>query len=153
MKFYELPILPYFCSLDKYPLLRVFETGAVTELPLQPSEQQPLDFESLFSDNAFRKSHSFWVKSLAIELFTIFSGNALAEVAAKQTQFSTVMIPLLVKVLLTTKNANHKQTLNMAINRFFAKTFERLTANQNEVKNSGFSEECVLSLNLCIFFT
>lgn len=119
----------------------------MTELPLQPSEQQPLDFESLFSDNAFRKSHSFWVKSLAIELFTIFGGTALAEVAAKQTQFSTVMIPLLIKVLLTTKNANHKQTLNTAINKFFAKTFERLTTNQNEVIYSNLSIERVISLN------
>lgn len=123
--------------------MKVFETGAVTELPLQPSDQQPLDFESLFSDNAFRKSHSFWVKSLAIELFTMFSGNALAEVAAKQTQFSTVMIPLLVKVLLTTTNANHKQALNTAINRFFAKTFERLTTTQNEVMNLDLSRERV----------
>ncbi|XP_055323121.1 serine/threonine-protein kinase ATM isoform X2 [Sitodiplosis mosellana] len=121
--------------LDKYPLLKVFETGAVTELPLHQSDQQQLDFEKLFSDNAFRKAHSFWVKSLAIELFTLFSGDPLAQVAAKQTQFSTVMIPLLIKALLTTKNAGHKQTLNTAINRFFAKTFERLTATGEIVAN------------------
>lgn len=112
--------------LEKYPLLKVFETGIVTELPLHQNEQQ-LNFEKLFSDDAFRNTHSFWVKSLAIELFTLFNGEPLSEVAAKQTQFSMVMVPLLIKTVLATNNASYHKTLSTAINRFFAKTFEKLS--------------------------
>lgn len=107
----------------------MFETGAVTQLPLRQSDQQ-LNFEKLFSDDAFRTEHSIWVKSLATELFELFSGGPLAQIAAKEVQFSTVMIPLLIKVLLNTKESSHQITLNIAINRFFAKTFGKLSGDE-----------------------
>lgn len=109
--------------------MKVFETGAVTQLPLRQSEQQ-LNFEKLFSDDAFRTEHSIWVKRLATELFELFSGGPLAQIAAKEVQFSTVMIPLLIKALLNTKESSHQITLNIAINRFFAKTFGKLSGDE-----------------------
>lgn len=120
-------------------MLGVFGTGAVTQLPLK---QQTCDFGllELFSDVAFAKAHSYWVKSLAIELFKFFGGDSLALVAAKQTPFSVAMIPLLIKALLTTKNENHIDALNKAVNRFFSKTFERIVAEPtDEVQVGGTS--------------
>lgn len=118
----------------KYPLLSVFETGTVTPLPLKQKQQQ-LDLAKLFNDNAFTSVHSYWVKSLAIELFTLFDGDSLAEVAAKQTPFAVAMVPLLVKALLTTRNSNHHQTLNAAIDLFFSKNFTQLSTDQSQVTN------------------
>ncbi|XP_031619505.1 serine/threonine-protein kinase ATM [Contarinia nasturtii] len=122
--------------LVQYPLLGVFETSAVRQIPLKLSENN-LDFEKLFNDNAFHSSHSIWVKQLAVELFTLFGNEPLAHVAAKQTSFSTAMVPLLIKTLLTTKNANYYRTLEKAIKSFFQKTFENLSANKiNEIANT-----------------
>lgn len=119
-------------------MLKVFETGAVADLPLCQSDHQ-LDLEKLFSDDAFRNEHGFWVKSLAIELFTLFKSDPLAQIAAKQTQFSTAMIPLLIKALLTTKNPGHHKALNAAVNRFYAKTFEKLSGTGEQVDQEFFS--------------
>lgn len=112
--------------------MSVFETGAVTPLPLKQKQHQ-LDLAKLFNDDAFTSMHSYWVKSLAIELFTLFDGKTLAEVAAQQTQFAVAMIPLLVKTLLTTKNQSHHQALNTAINLFFSMNFTKLSSDQNQV--------------------
>lgn len=122
----------YLIIIDKYPLLRVFETGTVRELPLK-NQDVPLDLLKLFSDDAFAKSHGFWVKSLAIALFEFFDGETLAAVAAKQTSFAVSMVPLLVKVLLTTMNKHHCDSLKEAVNRFFANNFVKLTSEPMEV--------------------
>lgn len=114
-------------------MLAVFETGAVTQLPLKQRDDE-FALMDLFKDDAFAKAHSFWVKSLAIELFKFFGGESLASVAAQQTPFSVAMIPLLIKTLLTTKNKNHNDALNTAVNRFFSKTFERLVTEPMEVR-------------------
>lgn len=83
----------------------VFETGVIAQLPLKKSEHH-LDFDKLFNDEAFHSTHAVWVKNLAIELFTLFDNEPLAQVAATQTSFSTAMAPSLVKVLLSTNNGN-----------------------------------------------
>lgn len=131
---------------DKFPLLKIFETGAVTQLPLKQSDQL-LDFDKLFSEDGFRSKYTFWIKSLAIELFTLFGSEQLAQVAAKQSQFSTAMVPLLVKTLLATKNVTHRQTLITAINQYFSKTYEALT------ENSMMVQETIYELNEIILFT
>lgn len=120
--------------LDNYPLLKIFETGIVAQMPLNQNEQT-LDLEKLFSDNGFCSKHTFWVKSLAIEMFTLFGSEPLAQVAAKQSQFSTAMVPLLFKALLTTNNSAHLCSLNSAINVFFSKTLETFNADAMEVNN------------------
>lgn len=105
----------------------MFETGATDQLPLKQKNEEH-NFEQRFSDAAFKSTHSFWVKSLAIDLFTHFESEPLAGIAAKQTQFSTAMVPLLFKTVLTTENATKHQALNEAINLFFSKTFDKLNA-------------------------
>lgn len=114
--------------------MSVFETGAVRELPLSPS-QDTLDLEKLFTDDAFNSTHPIWVKSLAVELFTLFGSDALAQVAAKQTKFATAMVPLLTKALLTTTNTDHHRTLEKVMKLFFRKTFENVGINKAEVRN------------------
>lgn len=102
------------------------------ELPLKEQAQQ-LDILKLFNDDAFAKAYSFWVKSLAIELFKFFDGESLASVASKQTLFSVAMVPLLIKTLLTTKNKDNHDALNTAVNLFFSKTFEKLSVETAEI--------------------
>lgn len=113
-------------------MLSVFETGAVRELPLK-NQDVNLDLLKLFSDDEFEKGHTFWVKSLAILLFTFFDGETLALVASKQTTFSVSMVPLLIKALLTTMNRSHCDALKGAIDRFFAHNFRKLTSESMEV--------------------
>lgn len=107
----------------------------MNELPLKENNKQS-NLAELFETEAFGWTHSFWVKKLAIELFELFEAEPLAQVAAKQTPFSTAMIPLLVKVLLTTKIPNHHKMLNDGMGRFFAKCFAHLTGEAMEVENS-----------------
>lgn len=118
--------------VGNYPLLKVFETGTGARWPLKQIEQQ-LDLSKLFNDDAFSKPHSFWVKSVAIELFKLFDGESLAKVASKQTQFAVSMIPLLVKALLMTKNSTYLQALNTAVNLFFSKNFAQISSESMEV--------------------
>lgn len=118
--------------VGNYPLLKVFETGTGARWPLKQIEQQ-LDLSKLFNDDAFSKPHSFWVKSVAIELFKLFDGESLAKVASKQTQFAVSMIPLLVKALLMTKNSTYLQALNTAVNLFFLKNFAQISSESMEV--------------------
>lgn len=96
-----------------------------------PSNNRPTNLAKLFEDECFRWNHADWVKKLAIELFTLFDAKPLAQVAAKHTQFSTAMIPLLIKVL--TKYADHCKNLNIGINRFFSKSFSAISDEQMEV--------------------
>lgn len=112
--------------------MSVFETGAVTDLPLK-NQNGNLDLLKLFSDDAFKKGHTFWVKSLAIELFTFFDGASLASVAALQTSFAVSMVPLLIKALLTTTNKSHCNALKKAVDLFFAQNFNKLTSESMEV--------------------
>lgn len=123
--------------VGKYPLLSVFETGAVTQLPLE-QQSRNLDLLKLFNDDNFIKPFSYWVKSLAIELFTFFNNETLASVASKQTLFSVSMVPLLVKALLTTKNKKHYDELNTAVKLFFSKTSGTLAAEPMEVEKTRF---------------
>lgn len=102
------------------------------ELPLKQNNNKS-NLSKLFEDEAFGWQHSFWVKKLAIELFTMFEADPLAQVAAKQTQFSAAMIPLLVKVLLTTKNSDHRVTLNYGMSQFFSNSFKELSAVRSQV--------------------
>lgn len=108
------------------------EEVSVDKLPLCQGNNE-LNFDELFSDGAFRNTHAYWVKSLAIKLFTVFSGKPLDQVAETQTQFSTVMVPLLIKVVLTTKNRKYYRTLSNAISLFFTKTFEKLEQIEKQV--------------------
>lgn len=119
--------------VDNYPLLRVFETGTGAHWPLKQTEQH-LDLSTLFNDDAFSKSHSFWVKILAIELFKLFDGESLAKVASKQTSFAVSMIPLLVKALLMTKSNADLKAMNDAVNLFFSKNFAKISSVSMEVK-------------------
>lgn len=102
------------------------------EVPLKGINMQS-DLGELFEDEAFGWEHSYWVKKLAIELFTLFQAEPLAEVAAKQSQFSAAMIPLLVKVLLNAKCTNHRIALNEGIGKFFIKNFNHLSGQAMEV--------------------
>lgn len=108
----------------------------MAELPSKQNSRQP-NLAELFDDESLRWNHADWVKKLAIELFTLFDAEPLAQVAAKQTLFSTAMIPLLIKVMLTTENAVACESLNIAINRFFSKSFSELLGERMEV--SAFS--------------
>lgn len=110
----------------------MFETGAGARWPLKQIDK-PLDLTKLFNDDAFSETHSYWVKRLAIELFTLFDGESLAQVASKQTQFSVSMIPLLVKALLMTKNKAYHDSMNAAVDLFFSKNFEKLSTESMEV--------------------
>lgn len=102
------------------------------EMPLKEINMQS-NLGELFKDEAFGWEHSFWLKKLAIELFTLFHAEPLAEVAAKQSQFSAAMIPLLVKVLLNAKCSNHRIALNEGIGNFFMKNFNHLSGQAMEV--------------------
>lgn len=74
-----------FTLTGKYPLLKVFQKSAqaVKAYPLEYT-QHKLDLTQLFSENSMNQSHSIWIKNLAIELFQLFDGEYLAEVAATQ---------------------------------------------------------------------
>lgn len=74
-----------FSLIGKYPLLKVFQKSAqaVKAYPLEYM-QHNLDLTQLFSENSMNQSHSIWIKNLAIELFKLFDGEYLAEVAATQ---------------------------------------------------------------------
>lgn len=138
-----------FFFIGKYPLLTVFETGTSSRWPLKQCAQ-PLDLSSIFNDDAFSKSHSFWAKSLAIELFKHFDGESLAKVASKQAQFAVSMIPLLVKALLMTKNNADHRTMNAAVNLFFSKNFTKFSSESMEVviridEGSVFVESMLIS--------
>lgn len=113
--------------------MKVFETGTGARWPLKQTEQN-LDLSELFNDDAFSKSHSFWVKILAIELFKLFDGESLATVASKQTSFAVSMIPLLVKALLMTNNNANHQSMNTAVNLFFSKNFAKISTDSMEVR-------------------
>lgn len=104
----------------------------MAELPSKQSNR-PSNLAELFEDESLRWNHADWVKTLAFELFTLFDAEPLAQVAAKQTLFSTAMIPLLVKVLLTTENAAVSKSLNIGVNRFFSKSFSELLGERMEV--------------------
>lgn len=124
------PFWLYF--IGKYPHLKVFETGTETRWPLKQTENQS-NLAQLFQDDAFSYSYSFWVKSLAIELFKLFESESLAKVAATQTPFAVSMIPLLVKALLLTKNNANHDVLNTGVNLFFSKHFTKLSTVPMEV--------------------
>lgn len=113
--------------------MRVFETGTGTLWPLKQTDQQIDDLSKLFNDDAFSKPYSFWVKSMAIELFKLFDGESLAKVASKQTQFAVSMIPLLVKALLMTRNDAYHHAMYTAVNLFFAKNFAKISSESMEV--------------------
>lgn len=121
-----------FPVVENYPLLRVFETGVINQHPLMQRADQ-LDLTKIFNDVAFSKSHSYWAKSLAIELFTLFRAESLAQVAATQTPFAVAMIPLIVKVLLMTKSQTYHDALNTAVNRFFSENFKSFSSHSLEV--------------------
>lgn len=75
--------------LDKYPSLSIFKTIPTIELPFgQPKGQ--LNLSKWFT--SFHTTHSIWIKNIAIELFTFFECEYLAELAAMQVVFYTKLI-------------------------------------------------------------
>lgn len=129
----------------------MFETATGSLWPLKQTGQ-PLDLAQLFNDEAFSKPHSFWAKSVAIELFKLFDGESLAQVASQQTQFAVSMIPLLVKALLMTKNNAYHQAMNTAVNLFFSKNFAKISSESMEVRISTKYKEKLWPIELFSVF-
>lgn len=69
--------------LNKYPSLSIFKTTPTLELPFNQPKGQ-LNLSKWFDDTPFHSTHSIWIKNIAIELFTFFECEYLAELAAMQ---------------------------------------------------------------------
>lgn len=69
--------------LNKYPSLSIFKTTPTMELPINRPKGQ-LNLSKWFDETAFMNGHSIWIKNIAIELFTFFECEYLAELAAMQ---------------------------------------------------------------------
>ncbi|KAJ6636448.1 Serine-protein kinase ATM, partial [Pseudolycoriella hygida] len=140
--------------VEDFPYLHLFQAPPTHKRKIYNVSGKQLDLETLFTEEE-NSSYSDWLKRLTKLLFDLFEDEHLQKVAVLEISFADAMLPLLIKMILASKQDDYRISLQRAVLTFFEKHFEMIqnppaTTKDQPIYLNKAIIKCMITVAECI---
>lgn len=125
------------------PFIPAINASELNIFYLEPKPEKRLQLKKLVIEKEF-EIYSIFIKHFLLEM-TNFSGDrVLGNLAANQTRFAEMLLPLVFQLLLHYNNPTVIKEILDTLNFFFEKSYEKLNYNEQTTRGSIFVDKKIL---------